>query len=63
MAVAPWLPFAQGVLAWHDCSGWTSAFSLGVPGFSVVASLAYLDACVALAAVVALRLVRARDIF
>ncbi|MFR3999177.1 MAG: hypothetical protein ACLTZW_09555, partial [Paratractidigestivibacter faecalis] len=63
MAVAPWLPFAQGVLAWHDCSGWTSAFSLGVPGFSVVASLAYLGACVALAAVVALRLVRARDIF
>ena len=63
MAVAPWLPFAQGVLAWHDCSGWSSAFSLGVPGFSVVASLAYLDACVALAAVVALRLVRARDIF
>lgn len=63
VTAAPWLPFVQGILGWHDCSGWTSAFSLGVPGFPVGVSLAYLGACAALAAAWALRLVRVRDIF
>lgn len=62
-ALVPWLPSAQGILAWHDCSGWTAAFATGVPGFVPGVSLVYLGVCVALVAAVTLRLVRARDVF
>lgn len=62
LAVAPWLPSAQGVLAWHDCSGWCSLLEAGVPGFGLVPSFVYLFVCVALALVASVRLVCADDV-
>lgn len=61
-AVAPWLLSTQGVLAWHDCSGWTMGFGNGVAGFSVGASLVCLSMGVVLIAWLIIRLVRTWDV-
>lgn len=61
-SLAPWLPSTQGVLAWHDGAGLGLPLSSGVTGFGVAPSLVYLAACCVVALVVAVRLVRRRDI-
>lgn len=61
-AVAPWLPSTQGILAWHDCSGWTTGLANGVPGFSIAVSLAYLLVGAVIVAWLAIRLVRSCDV-
>lgn len=60
--LAPWLPSAQGVLAWHDCSAWGPGLPSGAKGFGVGGSVVYLFVLTAIAACLAVLSVRRHDV-
>lgn len=61
--IARVLPSSQGVLAWHDCTGWSETLVNGVSGFDASWSVVYLAlVTVALGALV-VSCVRRADVF
>lgn len=58
LALAPWLPSARTVLAWHDVAG----VAAGAPGMGIASSCALLAVLVAASAYAALRSVSRCDI-